>query len=53
MKKIVLLLTMLVGLLEAQANDYTYLKFETTDGTINIMGNSYQVTWSILRRSAR
>ena len=32
MKKIVLLLTMLVGMLEAQADNYTYLTFETTDG---------------------
>ena len=27
-----LLLTMLVGMLEAQADNYTYLTFETTDG---------------------
>ena len=33
MKKIVLFLTMLVGTLTAQASDYTYLTFETTDGT--------------------
>jgi ethanolamine utilization protein EutA (predicted chaperonin) len=32
MKKIVLFLTMLVGTLTAQASDYTYLTFETTDG---------------------
>jgi hypothetical protein len=32
MKKIVLLLTILVGTLTAQAGDYTYLTFETTDG---------------------
>lgn len=32
MKKIILLLTMLVGVLTAQAGDYTYLTFETTDG---------------------
>ena len=32
MKKILLLLTMLVGTLTAQAEDYTYLTFETTDG---------------------
>ena len=32
MKKIVLFLTMLVGVLTAQAADYTYLTFETTDG---------------------
>lgn len=32
MKKIILFLTMLVGMLTAQAKDYTYLTFETTDG---------------------
>jgi hypothetical protein len=32
MMKILLLLTMLVGTLAAQAEDYTYLTFETTDG---------------------
>jgi hypothetical protein len=32
MKKIILFLTMLVGVLAAQAEDYTYLTFETTDG---------------------
>ena len=32
MKKIVLFLTMLVGTLTAQADSYTYLTFETTDG---------------------
>lgn len=33
MKKIVLLLTVWVGALTAQAEDYAYLTFETTDGT--------------------
>ena len=32
MKKIILLMTMMVGVLTAQAGDYTYLTFETTDG---------------------
>ena len=32
MKNILLLLTMLVGTLTAQAEEYTYLTFETTDG---------------------
>ena len=32
MKKILMLLTMLVGTVTAQAEDYTYLTFETTDG---------------------
>ncbi|MBR2778404.1 MAG: hypothetical protein IKD75_15170 [Prevotella sp.] len=33
MKKLILLLTLMVGTLTAQANDYTYLTFETTDGS--------------------
>ena len=32
MKRIILFLTILVGTLTAQAEDYTYLTFETTDG---------------------
>jgi hypothetical protein len=32
MKKILLLLTILVGTLTAQAEEYSYLTFETTDG---------------------
>lgn len=32
MKRIILFLTMLVGILTAQAEDFTYLTFETTDG---------------------
>jgi hypothetical protein len=32
MKQILLLLTILVGTLTAQAGDYTYLTFESTDG---------------------
>ena len=32
MKKIILFLTMLVGVLTAHADSYTYLTFETTDG---------------------
>ena len=32
MNKILLLLSLLVGTLTAQADDYTYLTFETTDG---------------------
>lgn len=32
MKKIILLLTLLVGRLAVQADDYAYLTFETTDG---------------------
>ena len=33
MKKFVILLTVWVGALTVQAEDYTYLTFETTDGT--------------------
>ena len=33
MKRIILLLTILAGVLTAQAEEYTYLTFETTDGT--------------------
>ena len=50
MKKIVLMMMALVGALAAQAIDYTYLTFETTDGqkasvaveslTLNISGTS-------------
>ena len=32
MKKFILFLTIMVGTLTAQAEDYTYLTFETTDG---------------------
>ena len=50
MKKIVLLLTVWVGALTAQAEDYAYLTFETTDGekasvpvsslTLTVSGNT-------------
>lgn len=50
MKTIILLLTILVGTLTAQADNYTYLTFETTDGakvsigienlTLNISGTT-------------
>ena len=50
MKKIVLMMMALVGALAAQAIDYTYLTFETTDGqkasvaveslTLNISGTT-------------
>ena len=33
MKKIISLFTMMVGVLTVQADNYTYLTFETTDGT--------------------
>ena len=50
MKKIVLLLMVVAGVLTAQAGDYTYLTFETTDGakasvavenlTLTVSGNT-------------
>ncbi len=47
MKKILLLLTMLVGTLTAQAEDYTYLTFETTDGTKASVSVASDVTLTI------
>ena len=45
MKKILMLLTMLVGTLTAQAEDYTYLTFETvaSDVTLTISGTTLTV----------
>ena len=47
MKKILLLLTMLVGTLTAQAEDYTYLTFETTDGAKVSVSVASDVTLTI------
>ena len=47
MKKILLLLTILVGTLTAQAEDYTYLTFETTDGTKASVSVASDVTLTI------
>ena len=47
MKKIILFLTMLVGGLTAQAEDYTYLTFETTDGAKASVSVASDVTLSI------
>ena len=47
MKKILLLLTMLVGAMTAQAEDYTYLTFETTDGAKASVSVASDVTLSI------
>ena len=45
MKKIILLLTILVGTLTAQAGDYTYLTFESTDGAkVSVDVSSLPVT---------
>ncbi len=45
MKKILLLLTILVGTLKAQAGDYTYLTFESTDGAkVSVDVSSLPVT---------
>ena len=47
MKKILMLLTMLVGALTAQAEDYTYLTFETTDGAKVSVSVASDVTLTI------
>ncbi len=47
MKKVLLLLTILVGTLKAQAEDYTYLTFETTDGAKASVSVSSDVTLTI------
>lgn len=47
MKKIILLLTVLVGTMTAYADDYTYLTFETTDGAkISVPVKDYSLTIS-------
>ena len=47
MKKIILLLTVLVGTMTAYADDYTYLNFETTDGAkISVPVKDYSLTIS-------
>ena len=51
MKKIVLFLTMLVGTLTAQASDYTYLTFETTDGakvSVSVSNLTLSISGTIL-----
>ena len=47
MKKILLLLTMMVGAMAAQAEDYTYLTFETTDGAKASVSVASDVTLTI------
>ena len=47
MKKILLLLTMMVGALTAQAEDYTYLTLETTDGAKASVSVASDVTLTI------
>ena len=47
MKKIFLLLTALIGTLTANADDYTYLTFETTDGAkVSVAVKDYSLTIS-------
>ena len=47
MKKIFLLLTALIGTLTANADDYTYLTFETTDGAkVSVVVKDYSLTIS-------
>ena len=51
MKKILILLTMLVGMLAAQAEDYTYLTFETTDGakaSVSVEGLTLSISGTTL-----
>jgi hypothetical protein len=47
MKKIILFLTMLVGAMAAQAGDYAYLTFETTDGAKVSVSVASDVTLTI------
>lgn len=47
MKKLFVFLTLLIGTLTAQAADYTYLTFETTDGAkISVSASSLSITIS-------
>ena len=47
MKKLIVLLLMMIGTLTAHATDYTYLTFETTDGTkISVEASSLSITIS-------
>ena len=47
MKKILLLLALMIGTLTAQAADYTYLTFETTDGAkVSVEASSLTITIS-------
>ena len=51
MKKILMLLTMLVGTVTAQAEDYTYLTFETTDGakaSVSVEGLTLSISGTTL-----
>ena len=47
MKKIILFMTMMVGVLTAHADSYTYLTFETTDGAKASVSVSSDVTLTI------
>lgn len=47
MKKFIVLLTMMTGVLAAQADGYTYLTFETTDGAkVSVEASSLNITIS-------
>ncbi len=51
MKKILWLLTMMVGTLTAQAGEYTYLTFETTDGakaSVSVEGLTLSISGTTL-----
>ena len=54
MKKIVLFLTMLVGVLAAQAEEYTYLTFEMTNGakvSVSVEGLTLTISGDLLTPS--
>ncbi len=47
MKKLIVLLTMMMGTLAADAESYTYLTFETTDGAkVSVEASSLNITIS-------
>ena len=56
MKKIVLFLTMMVGVLTAHADSYTYLTFETTDGakaSLSVEGLTLSISGTTLTAGAQ
>ena len=47
MKKLFLMMTLMIGALTAQADTYTYLTFETTDGAkVSVPASSLTLTFS-------
>lgn len=56
MKKIVLFLTMMAGVLTAHADSYTYLTFETTDGakaSLSVEGLTLSISGTTLTAGAQ